>query len=89
MVPLCLCCSMAAAEEPTKVAVSSIMSEDAYREAPYEPYPEKEYYPEPKYPEYEKKDHYGKADKVSVKLYEKFRSSLRPQPGNEHTFQFT
>jgi hypothetical protein len=26
---------------------------------------------------------------VSVKLYEKFRSHLRPQPGNEHTFQFT
>jgi len=84
---------MAATAEPSKVAVSSIVP-DEYKED-YE----KEYY-EPKYGKdkdeyYPKKEYYGKEKegygygKVSVKLYEKFRSSLRPQPGNEHTFQFT
>lgn len=51
-----------------------------------EKYESKEYYPEKKH--YEKKHSYGK-EKVSVKLYEKFRSHLRPQPGHVNTFQFT
>lgn len=87
---------MAAAQDATKVAAASVdeyYGEDKYDDKyeykyddKYEPkYHEKEYYPDNEY----KKDYYGKGSKVSVKLYEKYRSHLRPQPGNVNTFQFT
>lgn len=48
---------------------------------------------EPKYDEYyesyDAPKHYYGPNKVAVKLYEKFRSKLRPQETNANTFQFT
>jgi hypothetical protein len=79
------------------VSAASILETEDYEpkyEKKYAPKYESEY-EEPKYEDkysekkhYKKKHSYGK-EKVSVKLYEKFRSHLRPQPGNVNTFQFT
>lgn len=61
---------------PTRTVPPALQYEDKY-EKKYED-------------KYEKKSSYGYAkEKVSVKLFEKFRSHLRPQPGNVNTFQFT
>jgi hypothetical protein len=60
--------------------------------APKRQYEEEEYKPEYKHEESyapKKPSYYPRKEKVSVKLYEKFRSHLRPQPGNVNTFQFT
>ena len=100
----CSLAALAGKKSDNKVSAASILEAEEYEskyepkyEAPKKAYKgeskyekEDEYYPEPKY---EKKGYapkYGYAkEKVSVKLYEKFRSHLRPQPGNVNTFQFT
>jgi len=52
------------------------------------------YEKEPKYDDeyyasYDAPKHYYGPNKVAIKLYEKFRSKLRPQETNANTFQFT
>lgn len=93
-----LAAGAAAKQGNRKAEVASFMEtakEAVYEEEEHEDYRHKKSAYKPAYKghsheEYE--DSYGHSygpEKVSIKLYEKFRSHLRPQEDNKNTFQFT
>lgn len=89
--PLLSMCSLAglvSKAAPTKADTMSLLSK--YEEYDhYGKYDEPEPYRHGHAVHVDVPKYYYSSNKVAIKLFEKFRSKLRPQPYNPNTFQFT